>query len=88
MRIEFSKLTYIQVGISNLEFQTLCCLLPTCFFYLFCEPIFTRDLEKLGTSVFIMNSHASWHMLLYFTFNKQAFMLQLSYKWKIFVYKF
>lgn len=44
----------------------------------FCEPIFTREQEKLGTSVFIMISHASWHMLLYFAFNKQAFMLQIS----------
>lgn len=44
----------------------------------FCEPVFTREQEKLGTSVFIMISHASWHMLLYFPFNKEAFILQIS----------
>jgi len=41
----------------------------------FCEPIFKMEQEKRRTSVFIMISHASWHMLLYFAVNKQAFLL-------------
>lgn len=79
MSIEFYKLIYIQVGIANLEVSNIAWLgsiHAACpFFY---EAIFKRQQEKLGTSVFIMISHASWHMLLYFAFNKQAFMLQIS----------
>lgn len=41
----------------------------------FCEPTFKMEQEKRGTSVFIMISPASWHMLLHFAVNKQAFLL-------------
>lgn len=44
----------------------------------FCEPIFMMEQEKWRISVFIMISHASWLMLLYFAVNKQAFLLWIT----------
>lgn len=66
---------YPSKNIKSVSFKhcMACCLHASSPF--FCELIFTREQEKLGTSVFIMIIHASWHMLLYFAINKQAFML-------------